>query len=789
MTFYKFTPDLMSKEDLERISVGGQSLIKYVTDKILKSISTGTITNIVFIGPRGVGKSHLLLRILNSLNNTGKITPIRLSEEEYSITTLEGLFTRILETGNVVFNKDDVVSEAMKYLKKKYDEKKPIVVLVENLQMLFDQMHDDLPRLRTIIQEDGKFFIIGSALTTFDEITSPDEPFYKSFEVHHLSGLSEEETEELINKRLILAGKEDLAKTLYRNKDRIKGIRILTGGNPRLIHILCEIIVQKNTMDDLEKNLLQMLDQLTPFYQARMETISTEKRKIFDTLALSDGPISPKEIAGITGIKITIVVAQLHILQNEGLVESIKFTNKKGIRYQISERLYRIWRELRTNTGPAKIRLFVDFLKLWYSTDELLDEYYSLSKELDELIVVSKKDPTKHIKQICYLLKTLPEISIANLPNTVVQFMNAGKPDYAKQEIDRVRKEYVNIGNPFIKKGIQAITLWAESLIERKNLENYQKQLNTIINEMQKIVPKNNEENTSITHQLSETIAEYLIANNDYSKAAFFNKISVDFLSNDTVCLVALNQQIRINLKLNKYDEIIKISNKLISEYTPESEDEKEGLLDTIKNRMLANMYLENKEESLRDSKTMIESSVVQIMPGILPHLKFKLYDDAIKIVSDNLTRLQDTKKQDREEFLRSYVATLLHSYGHLLMENRNDEKIFLEKLLNIPKSYYSYEMILNTVGYSIARFLRELKSKERVKIISEFFDLLSSVFGDEALKLLAPLKEALDYVKHGEVNIFETMHKEKRQLVINMIKDISPETEIPKIVYESLRD
>ena len=37
-------------------------------------------------------------------------------------------------------------------------------------------------------------------------------------------------------------------------------------GNPRLIHMLVEIIMQKNSLDDWEENVLLLLDQLTSLY-------------------------------------------------------------------------------------------------------------------------------------------------------------------------------------------------------------------------------------------------------------------------------------------------------------------------------------------------------------------------------------------------------------------------------------------------------------------------------------------------------------------------------------------
>ena len=100
-----------------------------------------------------------------------------------------------------------------------------------------------------------------------------------------MKGLNEKEMEDLIRKRLIIAQKQELANQLSKFRERIKGIHVLTGGLPRLIHSLCEILIQQNSLDEMETNLLTLLDQLTPFYQTRMESMSPEKRKVSSAIA------------------------------------------------------------------------------------------------------------------------------------------------------------------------------------------------------------------------------------------------------------------------------------------------------------------------------------------------------------------------------------------------------------------------------------------------------------------------------------------------------------------------
>ena len=292
MTFFKFTPDLMNQDDLERISVGRNKLVEDCIRRTKNSIYNKSTSQILLIGTRGIGKSHTLLRIYYNLSNSNEVTPVRLAEEEYSISSLDDLCKRILELLGISCE-TNVTAYCRNKLNELKNDGRPVVLFVENLQILFEQIYSDLGKLRSIIQSDQSLCIVGSALTYFDSISSPDEPFYKFFDIKHLQGLTEKQVLELIKKRLALSKKKHLIKSLNEHTERINGIHLLTGGNPRLIHILSEIIVQKNSLEDLEQSMLLLLDELTPLYQARMETMSHEQRKLFDAIALSDGALYP----------------------------------------------------------------------------------------------------------------------------------------------------------------------------------------------------------------------------------------------------------------------------------------------------------------------------------------------------------------------------------------------------------------------------------------------------------------------------------------------------------------
>lgn len=213
-------------------------------------------------------------------------------------------------------------------------------------------------------------------------------------------------------------------------------MRILTGGNPRLIHSICKLLIQKNSLLDLEKNIFTLLDNLTPYYQSRMESLPAEKRKIIDTLARADGPLSPTEIAKKARTQVNTVVTQIRRLERDGILEPVRFRIKKSVRYQVSEGLYRIWREMRSPLGLHRVSLFVDFLRIWYSEEELFDEYVERAKRFANAIRSSREEAEEHLTHLCYVSDASPKLKITYLPYRVEQFASLGKKHDAENEIE-----------------------------------------------------------------------------------------------------------------------------------------------------------------------------------------------------------------------------------------------------------------------------------------------------------------------------------------------------------------
>src|SRR5262249_15141854 len=145
-----------------------------------------------------------------------------------------------------------------------------------------------------------------------------------------------------------------------------------TGGNPRVLALIYQLL-ERSESDSVFSDLEVLLDQLTPFYKARVEEYqSDQQRAIIDAIALHWDPITSHDLARITGIDLTTISPQLIRLKNDGLVEDVP---RSGARagYQLIERFFNIWYLMRHGTRRTRQKMYwlTAFLKSFYAPDEL----------------------------------------------------------------------------------------------------------------------------------------------------------------------------------------------------------------------------------------------------------------------------------------------------------------------------------------------------------------------------------------------------------------------------------
>lgn len=400
---FKFTPALERPENLQKFLVGREPLVKRLLQAIDKASGSKTIQHFLLIGPRGIGKTHLLLLLYYTVKGVirwdggfGNLSrawePVLLSEEQYMISSLPELLLEVLKHVKEQAQAPNDESRLLTYLQsaKMLDETteceileyllqrrsetgKRILLLLDNFQMILGNFsEEDRSRLRSILMSQDLFMIVGTAPTLFDAIVNYEEPFYNFFEIIWLKEVTLEEIEALIKKRLEHDKRTDILERFDDYRPRIRAIVHLTGGNPRLILSLYQIFTEGG-ITEVERALLRLLEELTPYFQDRMKELSPQQRKVIEAMALADGLLTPTEIAQAAHLGVNIVTGQLKRLQKLGYVRSHKKKGKREVLYDISEQLFRLWRQMRVEAGRRRLGFIVKFLKIWFSEGEIID--------------------------------------------------------------------------------------------------------------------------------------------------------------------------------------------------------------------------------------------------------------------------------------------------------------------------------------------------------------------------------------------------------------------------------
>ncbi len=778
--FYKFTPSLIEGDVMAKTSVGRDDLVRDAVSHVLNAIKNGSTSHMLFLGPRGIGKSHILLRISHRLSSSRKVTVVRLAEEEYAIFTVKDLFRRILDQMHIPCGGSDPVECGRLELAKLKDDGKPVVLIVENLQVLFDQIRNDASKLRSIIQTDQSLSMMGSALTYFDGILSHDEPFYRFFDTRHLQGLGDVEIAELMKKRLVLAGKTSLADSFGPHDHRIQGIRLLTGGNPRLVHTLAELVIQKNSLDDLEKNLLLLLDQMTPAYQARMETMSPEQRRVFDTIALAGGPVTPTEITRQLGGDKTVhvVISQLRRMQKDGLVTTVKFSDKRGTRYEIVDRLCRIWRELRSAGGASHVKIFVDFMRLWYSRAELFRELDGTLKGGDLPYPHAKQQALPTAKKICCLLDAVSNYAILRLHPVVKKFIELGQLEAAKDEIQRARTTNSEEQNGFLK-------MISDVYIDMAELDLYPDMRSYVHKQKQKSIVKKinglcakgrmprDPSDSAIIHTVCEGISDHLLRIRHLDLALYFNDIAYGALDGGIRCLHTLVTRTHLKMLLGKHQE----SMQLVEMVLQDAPDNTDALLLKAANLL----KLEQCGAALECLRQLLDRDVTYFVPSVRLLIERRLEQDILDLTARSRVRLLNLDKDRRSDLMREYVRLLCHSMLHAISDDRGPDMRFFSALMSSVGEFVDVTDVLYGCATSIFGLGDDVNTTVRM------MDAVRGAFGDDKSEGLSLVADALDYVECEDPSILEKLPSEKRELAMLIIRKMSPKTRIGRNALESV--
>ncbi len=382
----------MASETLEDILVQRHTLANYLVDKIRDSATTNSKYFQLLIGPRGIGKTHLVSliyhRIAKMEDLQDKLLIAWLREEEWGIASfldlLRGIFRAIAQEYPAAYQYQlhdeveklyDLSLEQAEYqaaeLLRDFVGNRVLLLIVENLEDVFSGLGEfGQKQLRAYIQNHSFLTILATSQSLFDGVKLYDNPFYGFFYSHILNEFQVDDAVDLLNHIANLEGNTDLASFIQTptGRDRIKVVHYLSGGSPRVYIVFSAFLMTPESLDKLVEPFMEMLDSLTPYYQDRMKYISNQQRKIVDFLCDRGGAAPVKEIAKYCFIDQRTVSSQLKDLLEKGYVKKEEIGRESW--YELREPLMRFCLEVKKQRNQP-IRLIVDFIRVWYTREEL----------------------------------------------------------------------------------------------------------------------------------------------------------------------------------------------------------------------------------------------------------------------------------------------------------------------------------------------------------------------------------------------------------------------------------
>ncbi|HYZ64029.1 MAG TPA: hypothetical protein VE650_16395, partial [Acetobacteraceae bacterium] len=389
-TLRRFNPYDLSDETLRAIATGREHTVARILAVIDRNAEGGPIQHLQIVAPRGYGKSFLLRLVRAALSDrSGQGPAVRvaaLPEEQANVDAPHRLLNEIErllagrppETlmGSAFQDEQGAWDEAIAALDAAVAVALPpgggvVVAMVENFDALLADVFKgkrDQSRLRAwMARQDGRLMLLATSTRRAD--AEYERRLFHATGVIELDPWREEACIAFFEK---LRGRRAAGPMPADTRAKALAVANFIGGSPRMATVLADVLESNDSLQAAGV-LDALVDELTPYYKHRIESLPRQSRSVLDALLRGGEPATQSELARRLRTVQSRIARPFQELRFRGEVVGQQAAGSAEMLYRVADRLmahYYRKRHFAAGEGDSSLEAITEFLASFFSLAE-----------------------------------------------------------------------------------------------------------------------------------------------------------------------------------------------------------------------------------------------------------------------------------------------------------------------------------------------------------------------------------------------------------------------------------